>query len=99
MRLYDLLEDNWVIIISTPNPFWLHYFKEVFFKWILPMWNTDHKYRIDIIQLVFNIKEYFHLIDYVHVNPLKSIEQKILYILGKPQLAMNYLAIFKKICK
>lgn len=99
LRLYDLLEDNWVIIISTPNPFWLHYFKEVFFKWILPMWNTDHKYRIDIIQLVFNIKEYFHLIDYVHVNPLKSIEQKIIYILGKPQLAMNYLAIFKKICK
>lgn len=98
-RLYDLLDINWKIIISTPNPFWLHYFKEVLLKWILPMWNTDHKTWIDIIQLCFNIKEKYQLIDYVNVNPKKSIEQIIINIIRQPQLSMNYLAVLKKIWK
>jgi 2-polyprenyl-3-methyl-5-hydroxy-6-metoxy-1,4-benzoquinol methylase len=88
------LNEDWYVIISTPNPFWLHYFLSNFRNWYLKQWNADHKFWIDIFQLIENIREDFELVDFSRVS-WKWIYYKFIKLLKKPQLCMNYLAIFK----
>lgn len=95
-NLYLLLEDNGIVILSTPNPYWLHYQLQNFLYWYMLQWNTDHTCRIDPFQLYFNTKEKYHLIDFSWLNNTKSLEHKIIKFLWKKQLCFNYLAVLKK---
>jgi len=95
-NIYSVLNNDGVVIVSTPNPFWLHYQLQNLFYWYMPEWNTDHTCRIDIIQLAFNIQEKFFLIDFSRLNNTKSMEHTVIKILWKKQLSFNYLAVFQK---
>lgn len=95
-RIHGLLNEDWIVVCSTPNPFGLHYFLQQILKGYLIMWNTDHKTWIDPVLLSFNLRNLFTFEDAVWVDNTKCTEYKICKIFHIQQVSANYQVVFKK---
>lgn len=83
----DLLNDNGLLIITTPNPFWFNFFLQTMFYWF-PKWvNNDHKTWFDpylLSILLWNKWSYIDFSWYYDNNYLynsKKIRSYIFYYL------------------